>query len=160
MAVFTASELIDVAVGIERNGVAYYGSLSEIAGDSSLKKTYADLADMERHHVELFEKMRSAVSDEGAGAPEIEEAEYEAYLNALIDSSVFTDDKVARELAQKAAGPAEALQLALRAEKDSILFYTEMRELVPQRDREAIDNIIKEERKHVRELSELKQRYM
>jgi len=160
MAVFSVGELFDIAVGIERNGVAYYDSLSNLAADSSLKETYGGLADMERHHVELFQKMRSAVGDKGAVVPDEEEAEYGAYLKALIDSSVFTDDKVARDLAEKAAGPAEAIQLALGAEKDSILFYTEMRELVPQRDREAIDNVIREEKKHIRQLSDLKQRYM
>lgn len=159
MAVFSAAELLDIAVGIERNGVAYYDSLSQAAGDPALKKTYEQLAGMERHHVDVFQQMRSALSGAGAVVPVEDEAEYGAYLKALIDSSVFTDDRVARELAGRVGGPAEALQLALGAEKDSILFYTEMRDLVPQRQREAVDNIIKEERSHVRLLSDLKQRY-
>ncbi len=159
MAVFSAAELLDIAVGIERNGVAYYDSLSQATGDPTLKKTYEQLADMERHHVDVFQQMRSAVSGAGAVVPVEDEVEYGAYLKALIDSSVFTDDTVARELARSVGCPAEALQLALGAEKDSILFYTEMRDLVPQRQREAVDNIIKEERSHVRLLSDLKQRY-
>ena len=159
MAVFSAAELLDIAVGIERNGVAYYDSLSQATGDPGLKKTYEQLADMERHHVDVFQQMRSSLSGAGAVVPVEDEVEYGAYLKALIDSSVFTNDRVARELARRAEGPAEALQLALGAEKDSILFYTEMRDLVPQRQREAVDNIIKEERSHVRLLSDLKQRY-
>ena len=160
MAVFTVGELFDIAVGIERNGVAYYGSLSELAADSALKQTYKGLADMEKHHVALFQHMRDETVEAGTVAQAYVDAEYDSYLKALIDSSVFTSDHVARHLAEKAAGPAEALQLALGSEKDSILFYTEMRELVPQRDRDAIDNIVQESRKHVRELSELKRRYL
>ena len=72
---------------------------------------------------------------------------------------MFTNDQVVREIARKASGPAEALQLAVGAEKDAILFYSEMRDLVPQRERDAVDKIIREERNHVRELSELKRRY-
>jgi len=159
MAVFTAGELLDIAVGIERNGVAYYDSLAQLAGDPGLKETYGFLANMERHHVEIFQKLRSAAG-QGPVVPPVDEVEYEGYLKALIDSSVFTDDQVAREMAKRAAGPAEALQIALGAEKDSILFYTEMKDLVPQREREAVMNVIKEERSHVRELSELKRRYM
>ena len=34
-----------------------------------------------------------------------------------------------------------------------------MRDLVPQRERDAVTDIIEEERTHVRELSELKRRY-
>jgi rubrerythrin len=159
MAVFTSAELLDIAVGIERNGVAYYDSLSQTAGDSVLRKTYEQLADMERHHVDVFQQMRRALAGAGAVVPAEDEAEYGAYLKALLDSSVFTDDRAARELARRAGGPAEALQLALGAEKDSILFYIEMRDLVPRRQREAVENIINEERGHLRQLSDLKQRY-
>jgi rubrerythrin len=158
MAVFSAGELYDIAVGIERNGAAYYDSLSQLAADQGLKDTYGQLADMERHHVEVFQRLRSAAAVESY-VPQSDEGEYGHYLKALIDSSVFTNDEVARDMARKASGPAAALQLALGAEKDSILFYTEMRDLVPQRERDAVNQIIKEERAHVRQLSELKQRY-
>ena len=158
MAVFTAGELFDIAVGIERNGAAYYDALAQTATDEELKKTYGFLANMELHHVDVFQQLRSA-AESGPVVPQVDEAEYGGYLQALIDSSVFTDDQVARDMAKRAAGPAEALQIALGAEKDSILFYSEMRDLVPQREREAVAEIIREERKHVRELSELKNRY-
>ncbi len=158
MAVFTAGELYDIAVGIERNGAAYYDSLLQVATDLELKDLYSGLAGMERQHIEVFQSLRAGAGS-GPVVPLVDEAEYGAYLKALIDSSVFTDDKVAMEMARNAAGPGEALQLALGAEKDSILFYSEMRELVPQRERDAVERIINEERKHVRELSELKQRY-
>ncbi len=158
MAVLTAGELFEVAIGIEKNGAGYYDSLSQLAGDSGLKQTYGDLAAMERHHIQVFEGLKTGVSS-GAVVPGIDEPEYRAYLQALIDSAVFVNDEVARDLAKRAAGPAEALQLALGAEKDSILFYSEMRSLVPQRERDAVDKIISEERKHVRELSDLKRQY-
>lgn len=159
MAVFTAGELFDIAVGIERNGVAYYDSLSQLTSDPSLKKTYEQLAQMERLHVGMFQKMRTGAGASGPVVPAPDEAEYGTYLKALIDSSVFTDDRVARELARRASGPAEALQLALGAEKDSVLFYIGMRDLVPQTDRDVVDGIIREERQHIRELSDLKRRY-
>ena len=158
MAVFTASELYDIALGIERNGVAYYESLAQFATDQGLKDAYGKLADMERHHIDVFQALRSKAGI-GPVVPQEDENEYRGYLRALIDSSVFTNDQVARDMARRAAGPAEALQLALGAEKDSILFYSEMRSLVPQRERDAVDQIVKEERTHVRELSALKQRY-
>jgi len=159
MAVFAVEELLDIAVGIEKNGVTYYESLAQFTTDTELQSIYTGLASMEKHHITVFETMRAGLSGSGAIVPLESEEEYDAYLKALIDSSVFTNDTVAREMAQKASGPAEALQLAVGAEKDSILFYTEMRDLVPKREREAVEKIIKEERKHVRELSELKQRY-
>ena len=159
MAIFTSSELIEVALGIERNGVAYYSSLAESATDASLKDTYNHLADMEREHIKIFQNMLdSAGKYQLPYAGEAAE-EYEHYLRALVDSTVFTDDKVARQMAQKAASSAEAIQLALGAEKDSILFYSEMRDLVPEQDRPMIDKIINEEKSHIRQLSSLKREF-
>lgn len=159
MAIFTSSELIEVALGIERNGVAYYSSLAESATDASLKDTYNHLADMEREHIKIFQNMLDLAGKyQPPYAGEAAE-EYEQYLKALIDSTVFTDDKVARQMAQKAASPAEAIQLALGAEKDSILFYSEMRDLVPKQDRPSIDKIINEEKSHIRQLSSLKREF-
>jgi len=159
MAIFTSSELIEVALGIERNGAAYYSSLAESATDASLKDTYYHLADMEREHIKIFQNLLdSAGKYQPPYAGEAAE-EYEQYLKALVDSTVFTDDKVARQMAQKAANPAEAIQLALGAEKDSILFYSEMRDLVPKQDRPIIDKIINEEKSHMRQLSSLKRKF-
>ena len=159
MTVFSSNELIEVALGIERNGVVYYSSLAKSTTDPWLKDTYNHLADMERKHIEIFQNMLGSVGKyKPTYAGETEE-EYELYLKALIDSTVFTDDKVARQMAQKASSPAEAIQLALGAEKDSILFYSEMRDLVAEQDRPIIDKIIKEEKSHLRQLSSLKRKF-
>ena len=160
MAVFSGGELVDIALGIERNGVAYYSSLAEIATDASQKDTYNYLANMERNHIEIFQKMLDSIGKYQPTYAGEDEAEYELYLKALVDSAVFTNDKVARQMAQKASGPAEAVQIALGAEKDSILFYSEMRELVPQRDRPIVNKIINEEKSHIRLLSDIKKKLL
>jgi len=159
MAIFTSSELIEVALGIERNGVAYYSSLGESATDTSLKDSYNHLADMEREHIKIFQNMLGSVGKYRPTYAGETEEEYELYLKALVDSTVFIDDKVARQMAQRATSPAEAIQLALGAEKDSILFYSEMRDLVPEQDRPIIDKIISEEKSHIIQLSSLKREF-
>jgi len=160
MAVFSSSELIEVALGIERSGVAYYSSLAESATDASLRRTYNELADMERKHIRIFQNMLDSVGTYQPTYGGESEEEYELYLKALVDSTVFTSDKIARQMAQKASSPAEAIQIALGAEKDSILFYSEMRDLVPEQDRPIIDKIINEEKLHVRQLSSLKKKFI
>ncbi len=156
MAMFSAGELIEVALGIERNGVVYYGSLAELSRDPSLKEAYGGLADMERRHVDVFQRLLGSVSGYQATRAGESDEEYQRYLEALIDSAVFSDDEVAGKMARDARSPAEAIQIALGAEKDSILFYMEMRDFVSRNDRPAIDSVIKEEKSHVRELSRLK----
>jgi len=159
MAVFSGNELIEVALGIERNGIAYYSSLAKSTTDASLRGTYHHLADMEREHIKIFQKMLGSAGKYKPTYAGATEEEYELYLKALVDSAVFIDDKIARQMAQRASSPAEAIQIALGAEKDSILFYSEMRDLVPKQDRPTIDGIIKEEKSHVRQLSSLKRKF-
>ncbi len=52
-------------------------------------------------------------------------------LQALVDSAVFTDDFITSEMATKAGSDIKALELAISAEKDSILFYYGMKEITP-----------------------------
>jgi len=120
------------------------------------RDAYKYLADEEKRHIEIFQNILASPTD--YRPPETYTEEYGLYLKALVDSAVFSDDQVARQMAQKVGSDAEAIQIALGAEKDSILFYSEMRDLVRSSDREVIDKIIAEEKSHLRHLSEFKRK--
>jgi len=151
---FSGKELIGIAIGIEKNGVAFYDSLASSAKDVTAQDTYKYLADREREHIQIFQNMLGSVGD--YQPPETYTEEYARYLRGLVDSAVFADDKVAREMAEKVTSTAEAIQIGLRAEKDSILFYLEMQNLVRSSDRGVVNKIIEEERSHVRQLLSLR----
>jgi rubrerythrin len=153
---FSGSELVNIAIGIEKSGLAFYQSLVKKEKDVMARGAYKYLAEMEEKHIKTFQSMLDQVGE--YKPPEIYTEEYALYLKALVDGAVFTDDKVAREMAEKVASSAEAIQIALGAEKDSILYYSEMRNLVRERDREVVDRIIEEEKSHLRQLSDLKKK--
>ncbi|HUU63384.1 MAG TPA: ferritin family protein [Dehalococcoidia bacterium] len=150
---FTGSELVNIAIGIERSGAAFYDTLAKSARNEASRVIYEYLALEEKKHIEIFQNMLGSLAD--YAPPETYTEEYDRYLKALIDSAVFRDDQTAREMAQKSASEAKAIQIAISAEKDSILFYSNLRELVRRSDREAVDKIIEEERSHLRQLSDL-----
>ena len=150
---FSGSELVNIAIGIERSGAAFYDSLVQSAKTETYRGIWRYLTLEEKKHIEIFRNMLGSVSD--YAPPETYTEEYDLYLKALIDSAVFRDDQAAREMAQKAGSEAEAIQIALKAEKDSILFYSNLRDLVRRSEREAVDKIIDEERSHLRQLSDL-----
>lgn len=152
----SGSELTKIAIGIEKNGAVFYDSLAESTGNEKARDIYNELADKERMHIKIFQDMQGQAGD--YEPPENYTEEYDMYMKALVDSSVFSSDKAARELAQKVTGDIQALQIGINAEKDSILFYYEMRELVRQSDREVINYIIEEERSHLKRLSDLKKK--
>ena len=152
---FSGNDLVEIAMGIERNGLAFYESLAKSTENVSVKNLWKYLAGEEKKHVEVFQSMLKPQAERRP--PEDYDEEAALYLKALIDSRVFTDDKVARDMAQKAT-EAEAIQIAINAEKDSILFYSEMSDLARRLDREVIDEIINQEKSHLQQLSELKEK--
>jgi rubrerythrin len=76
------------------------------------------------------------------------EGESVLYLRALADTRVFFEKAI------DTSSMREILKDAITAEKDSIVFYLGMREMVPEKMGKArMDAIIKEEMGHIRLLS-------
>lgn len=153
---FSASELINIAIGIEGRGIAFYDTMARSTENAEARDIFQCLADMERTHVRIFQGMLGEADK--YQPPESYAGEYAAYLQALVDSAVFTDDSITSEMATKLSSDIEAMELAIGAEKDSILFYYEMKEIMPQRAQPTVNQIITEEKSHLRQLSELKKK--
>ncbi len=153
---FSGSELINIAIGIERRGIAFYEVMARSTKNAVARDIFLYLADMERQHARIFQDMLGEADK--YQLPETRAGEYTAYLQALVDSAVFTDDMVTSEMATRAESDIEALELAISAEKDSILFYYEMKDIMPERAQPTVNKIIAEEKAHLRQLSELKRK--
>ncbi|GAI03234.1 unnamed protein product, partial [marine sediment metagenome] len=113
------------------------------------------LANEERKHLDTFQGMLNTVGQ--YQPPEAYAEEYMLYLKSLVDSSVFSNITEAQQKADKVSSEIEALDTGVQAEKDSILFYTEMQNFMRQPDQKIVLNIIDEEKTHMRQLSQLKQ---
>jgi len=153
---FSGSELVNIAIGIERRGIAFYDIMIKSTENAAARDIFQNLADMERQHIQIFQGMLSEADK--YQIPETYADEYAAYLQALVDSAVFADDLVTSEIAAQADTDIEAIELAIGAEKDSILFYYEMKDMMPQRAQPTVNKIIAEEKSHLRQLSELKKK--
>ena len=151
---FSGSELLEVAIGIERNGMAFYQALADKTGNKDVKDIYNYLAGEEKKHLDTFQGMSDSLGQ--AKPPGNYTEEYMLYLKSLVDSVVFSNVTEAQQKAAKVFNEVEALDTGIQAEKDSILFYTEFQNLVREMDRKVILNIVDEEKKHLRQLSELK----
>ena len=151
---FSDSELINIAIGIEQRGIAFYDTMTRSTDNDSARDAFQNLADMEREHMLIFQGMLGEADKRQS--PETYTEEYAAYLEALIDSAVFTDDLVDSQMATQADSDIGVVELAISAEKDSILFYYEMKETLPQRAQLTVNKIITDEKSHLRLLSELK----
>ena len=153
---FSGSELINIAIGIERRGITFYDIMARSTKNTIASEVFKYLGDMERDHIRTFQVILAEADK--YQFPETPAGEYTTYLQALVDSAVFTDDLVTSEMATKVSSDIEAMELAIGAEKDSILFYYEMKDLMPQRAQPTVNKIIAEEKSHLRQLSELKKK--
>lgn len=156
---WSGEEILQMAVQIEKNGMAFYQGLAESAMDDDMRNLMEFLAEEEKKHLATFQSF-SGVLNTAALTTEYElkyAEEGSLYLKALADSKIFADANEAAQWAKEARSPSEALSTAIGLEKDSILFYQEMRHVVHQEDRDRIDRIIAEEKKHIQTLVKLKE---
>jgi rubrerythrin len=153
---FSTKELIDIAVGIEDSGYYFYTKCREKFDDKVLKELFYFLAEEEMRHKEFFEKLDPALLDEKG----IYTTEYFQYLTAIGDEKVFKDKNNIDSVIKDINSPLDAIKTALTAEKDSILFYDELKELYKnEQDTFTILNkIINEERRHVIMLLDIREK--
>jgi rubrerythrin len=146
---FNADEVFEIAEQIERNGAKFYRRSAEKTTDANKKKLLIQLAEMEDEHEQTFKNMRSKLSENEKIVTTFDpEGESELYLRALADTRVFYEKEI------PASSMKEILKTAIIAEKDSIVFYLGMKDVVPARlGKNKLDEIIKEEMGHIRLLS-------
>jgi len=150
---YTMKEILDIAVGIEEAGYEFYTRCAVLFKDTAIREVFEFLAGQEQEHGKLF---RSLI---GTGEPAgLFTEEYFAYLKAIGGGRVFEKQVMDMDrIIAAIAGPTDAVRHAFGAEKESILFYDEMKRLY-ENDRETaslLDRIIEEERKHVAILLDL-----
>jgi len=153
MDTFKASDVYEIAVQIESIGEKLYRHAVNVTDDSKMKDLFTYLADEEVKHQRLFEGMAKKV--EHQQLPEIYDGEYCAYVRTYSEGLVFTPEKMEKELARVKSAE-DAIEFGIQREIESILYYLETRNFVPESHRADIDRIIDEERKHYLKLIDLR----
>ena len=147
---FNADDIFEIAEQLERNGAKFYRTAAEAVDNPGPKDFLLKLAVMEEDHEKTFATIRSNLTaDEKAVTVFDPEGEATHYLKALADTRVFFEKEM------DTSSMEAILKDAVVAEKDSIVFYVGMRDVVPvNMGRDRLDEIIKEEMRHIRLLSQ------
>jgi rubrerythrin len=155
----SATDLLELACRVERNGIEFYERSAELAGDPKAGQFLRQLAVMEQDHLQVFTAMKETWADRQAKqtgeVPRPDQAVIE-YLEMLASDRLF----------DPSGGPAKTwsgdeeltavIAKAVEMEGDSILFYVGLREYVPQADQKTkIDDIIHQEMGHATSLKNL-----
>lgn len=154
-----ASEIFDIAEQIEQNGAMFYRRAAEIYDDSHLSRIFLKLADWELKHRQIFAGMRK------------QNAELNPETKTSVSRQLLPEAKVMAGLAVFGIRPnpgdelsgrmkkSEILKRAIEKEKDSIVFYSGLKDFAPAEiAKDKIDEIIREELRHIRILNRASER--
>ena len=153
---FNADEIFEMAEQIERNGAKFYRRAAENTDDAHTKRVLLDLAAMEDEHEKTFAAMRADLSGPEMAVTVFDpDGEAGRYLRAMADGHVFDISDPSEKLTGTESRE-DVLRTAIGLEQDSIVFYLGMKEMVPgSLGKDRIDDVIKEEMRHVVVLTKL-----
>lgn len=153
---FNLDEIFAMAEEIERNGARFYRRAAEITDAPRAKELFQELAQWEDGHERLFQRLRDKLVDASAAEPTVYDptGDAELYLQAMAEQHVFRRDLDVEDMVDGADGPRGILELALQFERDSILFFLGMKDVVPAHmGPDRVDRLISEEMGHIAFLS-------
>lgn len=150
---YTTAEIIDIARQVEACGEAFYEAASKAVTDPRVADVFRRLGAEEKKHSDKFEKVLALLKAEPSAQRNDEN--YRAYMQALVESRVFPAPHLVNEAVAGLRGPHDAIELALKFEKEAILFLGAIRRVVREPDKAAVDELIEEEENHVVQLNRI-----
>lgn len=149
---YSAPEVMEMAVQTEKGGKLFYETVAAQQQDPNLKSLFGFLASEEANHIRTFEEIARSIRVTPAEEPYNWE-EVVPYLRAVTESRYFLGSGTALLLAKESATPLDALKNALAFEKETLVFYVQVRDMVSEHNRPAVDKLINEEKAHIRKLA-------
>jgi len=152
-----ADYLLQMAQRIEQNGRDFYVLAANAAAAAGARQVLLQLADMEADHIKTFTAMRLRLAGRPEPPPPIDpNGETAVYIRALLAGSFFDPQTRPGDYLRGKESRQDILLTAIGLEKETILFYEAVRPVLADReDEEAMENIIREERRHISRLAGL-----
>ncbi len=150
---YSSNELLEMALKIEEDGEKFYDHLSKTFDDLKKKEFFSYLASQEKQHAKDFKRLLQGLTEE------IEPTFWEEaskYVKSLVEDKIFPNVGEMIEKSKKMTLD-DILNFSIGIEKETVIFYEELYDLVREkRSKEVLSRIIREEVGHVRNLFALK----
>ena len=148
---YSIDEIIVQAIQTEKIGYEFYIKMMDKYGSNdSFRKLFETLAINELSHGKIFSELRERIENE-----EVAQTEPDSfYLRSIVESKFFMGSNSAPVMFSKVNGVYDAINYAIRFEKETLLYFYFLRDMVVEKD--IVDEIIGEEKKHIVQLNDLK----
>lgn len=152
--IFSIAEAVDLGIEKEKKRREFYDLVSkEFEAQKELKELFTQLRDWEDGHVQKFTDIRNSV--ENKESVDSYSGELQEYMKAFIDNHLYNEIS-ADMFKNKKFTLIEVINYGIGFEKDSILFFSELVPYVGSSNKEVIQQLINEEKKHILYLIQLK----
>lgn len=147
---FSLEDIFNVMIELEALGNIHYSNMKDMTDNAKLKVLFEQLAKAELAHKELYKKFKKEIIN---FKHEKVDEEYKEYIAVLLRQTVqFLDES--RSVSDFEKG----FNISIQLEKDTILFLNEIRSVVESTYYGAIDQVIEQEKSHLKSLYEYKEK--
>jgi rubrerythrin len=149
-----AFEVLEIAEKMERDAARFYREAAGMHNDAKISKLFAELAQWEKRHVQVFADMKDYFAEQ---AWELGRFDLDRVDMARLDVPRVVLDEHSEPATELTGNEtrADVLRLAIKKEQYTISYYAALTEFALGQDNvEAIKAILQEERKHVRILTQ------
>lgn len=153
--VFTAAEIIDMGIVKEKKRRDFYGYAADNFKEKEMKDLFSRLRDWEDEHIKKFTEIRDSTKDYEVS--EGYSGEFGAYIKFVVDDMLYK--QVSPEwFAKNVKDSLTAIRYGIGFEKDAILFFSELLKYMMPLNKDKVEELIGEEKKHLIYLSQAKVR--
>jgi rubrerythrin len=151
--VFSAAEMVQIAIQLEQNGQAFYQAAANRTNHEEVKHLLEFLAKEEERHERVFAGL---LPEEKEHRPAQEyPGQKSAFIQALLEERLLPAGELVERVLPGLKSDAEVLDFALGFEKDTIIFFYELRHMLDAAQRGIMDEIMAQEKAHVERLRRL-----
>jgi rubrerythrin len=149
-------DIFDFAISAERDGMDFYWKASEKFEKKELKEIFMRLAREEHAHIDTFMKMKADVEQKGTEelftVPDTDE-----FVESIIHDGLFPKGENAARKLEGIDSIEAACVLAMQAEKNAILLYSELARLSTDSGRRKVfEKLAREEKSHMVTIRQLR----
>lgn len=148
MSLYDGSKLISMIAINESKIGKLYEDLSQNVVHQKSKNLFAKLAKDEYRHEKIYKKLLDSLGEDKNIELDDEEIEY---IETLIKTNILNDKSYNLRYTKE-----EAIILAEKVEREGILLISQLIDMYQQRDLKEIKTILKEEKRHLRYVLDVK----
>ena len=147
---FNAVEIFEIAQQIERNGMKFYTKAAKQTSSTQAQEMFETLVKVEKKHLDTYTQMQEEFKSETGEISYDPENTSVQYLDAMARGEVFSIDEDPSEFITDITTTQEIISKAVDLEKNSIIFYIGLKDLVQSKSgKHQIELIIQQELGHI-----------